>query len=85
MTSPTRTTMPPRDLRLSPVTTPPVRDRGRLLTARQIAAEYFPGLVGHKWILEHAPLELRVKVGKRVCYYELEVLAWRDTLQDAAR
>lgn len=75
MTKPTATS-----LRLTAPTTPPVADRGRLMLPAEVARDIFDGKIGPRWILDNAPLALRVRLGRRVCFRERDVIAWRDSL-----
>lgn len=73
----------PPSLRLAAPTAPPVTDRGRLLLPAEVAREVFDGKIGPRWILENAPLALRVRLGRRVCFREQDMITWRDGLGGA--
>ncbi|HXL33683.1 MAG TPA: hypothetical protein VN953_02065 [Gemmatimonadales bacterium] len=64
-------------LRLDPPVGPPELppDRGRLLTAAQVAAEVFSGTVSPAWVRRHVPHKV-VLGHSTVRWYELDVRAW---------
>jgi len=73
--------MTPADLYvLRPDTAPsaPPPDRGRLLTAAQVAAELLGGTVSPSWVRRHVPHKLTL--GHSTCrWYELDVREWLET------
>lgn len=75
----------PRDLRLTPLMAAPVRERGRLMLPAEVARDIFGGMIGRKWVMQHAPVATRVRLGRLVCYYEAEMVAWRDSLGGTVR
>lgn len=74
--------MTKRDLRLTPATMAPVQDRGALMLPAEIAAHpaTFNGIISGRWVLENTPLHLRKKVGRKVCFYLNEMIAWAGTI-----
>lgn len=61
-------------------TSAPVRDRGPLLDAAEVAAQVFQGKCGWRWVLDNAPHQYRMKVGKKVCFHAADMLVWKDSL-----
>ncbi len=74
----------PRSLRLHAVMTPPPnpKDRGPLCTAAEIAERVFNNQVSWKWVLANLPMELRVKVGRKVCFRLHDAQAYLDSLSN---
>ena len=67
--------MTTRTLRFSSAPPP---DRGKLMSAAQVAAEMFGGQVEPRWIMEHVPC--KVRFGHRtVFFYEHDVRAWIES------
>jgi hypothetical protein len=64
-----------------PLAPPP--DRGRLLTAEQVAAELFSGTVSPAWVRRHVPHKI-VLGHSTVRWYELDVLEWIAAQRDGA-
>lgn len=58
-----------------PLAPPP--DRGRLLTAAQVAAELFNGTVSAAWVRRHVPHKITLG-HSTVRWFELDVRAWLD-------
>jgi len=59
-----------------PLPAPP--DRGRLLTASQVAAELLGGTVTPSWVLQHIPGKLTL--GHRtIRWYEQDVRGWLES------
>ena len=58
----------------------PPADRGRLLTAAQVAAELFNGSVSTAWVRRNVPHKL-VLGHSTVRWYAGDVLAWINTLR----
>jgi hypothetical protein len=52
---------------------------GRALEAKQIAAEFFGGRVTARWVLNHVARDKRVRMGRVVVWYEIDVNAWLRT------
>lgn len=73
----------PPDLRLTPQTAPPVADRGRLLLPAEVARDIFDAKISARWILDNAPVALRVPLGRRICFRANDMIAWRDSLGGA--
>ncbi len=70
---------PPPELRVVRPGTPPEPppDRGRLLTAAQVAAELFGGTVSPAWVRRHVPH--KVMLGhSTVRWFERDVRAWLE-------
>jgi hypothetical protein len=59
-------------------------ERGKLLSAAEVAQQVFGGKVSKKWVFGNVPTHYRHNVGRCVLYYEGEVRAWVDTLREAA-
>jgi hypothetical protein len=70
----------PRPLSITPPTAAPVRDRGRMMTPAEVAAEIFSGKIKGKWVLQNAPSRYRVPLGRLVCFRELDMIEWRESL-----
>ena len=72
----------PDHLRISPITAAPVQDRGALMLPAEIAAHpaTFNGIISGRWVLENTPIHLRKKVGRKVCFYLNEMIAWAGTI-----
>jgi len=70
---------PPAVLAPAVLAVPP--DRGRLLTAAQVAAELFSGTVSAAWVRRTVPGKLRLG-HSTVRYYEHDVRAWIAAQQD---
>lgn len=68
------------DLRLTPPTAAPIADRGRLMLPAEVARETFNGKISARWILDNAPLHLRVPLGRKICFRENDMIAWRESL-----
>lgn len=75
---------PRPSVQLVPSVVAPVRDRGPLLDPAEVAARIFSGKCGWRWVLDNAPHEYRVKVGKRICFHATDMLAWKEQLQGSA-
>jgi len=60
---------------IDPLEPPP--ERGRLLTAAQVAAELFNGTVSPAWVRRHVPYKI-VLGHSTVRWYELDVRQWLD-------
>ena len=58
----------------------PPADRGRLLTAAQVAAELFNGSVSTAWVRRNVPRKV-VLGHSTVRWYAGDVQAWIDTLR----
>lgn len=71
-------------LRLTDVATAPVRDRGALLDASEVAEAVFAGKVSDRWVLKNAPSAIRVPLGRKVCFYEADARGWADSLRVGA-
>lgn len=56
----------------------PPQDRGRLLTAAQVAAELFNSTVSAAWVRRNVPQKL-VLGHSTVRWYEADVRAWIDS------
>ena len=63
-----------RVARPEPMPEPPP-DRGRLLTAQQVAVELLDGTVSAAWVRRHVPHKV-VLGHSTVRWYELDVRAW---------
>lgn len=61
-----------------------VEERGRLMTAAEIAAQVFGGNVSKKWVFANVPVHYRHKVGRTVLYYEGEIRWWIEQLKQVA-
>ena len=61
----------------------PPPDRGRLLTAAQVAAELFGGTVSAAWVRRHVPFKLTLG-HSTVRWYELDVRAWVESRRASA-
>lgn len=76
---------PPPDLHVlrpaAPLEPPP--DRGRLLTASQVAAELFSGTVSPAWVRRHVPAKV-VLGHSTVRWFELDVRAWQESRRTCA-
>jgi hypothetical protein len=72
----------PRSLSLLAATTPPPnpKDRGPLLTPDEIAEQVFNGKVSGRWVLANLPLDLRVKVGRLICFRLHDAERYLDSL-----
>lgn len=79
----------PRSLRLLPdPLTPPAdpKDRGPLCAPDEIAERVYNGHVSGRWVLANLPLELRVRVGRKVLFHLRDAERYRDALSaDAER
>ena len=72
--------MTPADLhvlRPDAVPSAPPPDRGRLLTAAQVAAELLGGTVSPGWVREHVPYKLTLG-HSTVRWYAADVRAWLE-------
>lgn len=58
-----------------PLPAPP--DRGRLLTAAQLAAQLFNGTVSPAWVRRHVPYKLALG-HSTVRWYEVDVRTWLE-------
>lgn len=68
-------------MRHAPLIAPP--DRGRLLTADEIATELLRGAVTPGWVRQH--VGFKVRLGHRtVLWYEADVRAWMDQQREVA-
>lgn len=68
----------PRDLQVvrpEPGPPEPPADRGRLMTAEQVAAELFSGTVSPAWVRRNVPGKI-VLGHSTVRWYELDVRRW---------
>lgn len=72
----------PRSLSLLATMTPPPnpKDRGPLCTPDEIAEQVFNRQVSGRWVLANLPLELRVKVGKKICFRLHDAERYLDSL-----
>ncbi len=68
-------------VRLESAATAPFAERGRLLTPDEVAQAIFHGQVRGRWVLQNAPSALRVRVGKKVCFWERQAEVWALSLQ----
>lgn len=57
------------------------RARGPLLDAADVAAQIFNSKCSARWVLDNAPAEYRVKVGKRVLFHAGDMETWKDSMQ----
>jgi len=64
-----------------PLETPP--DRGRLLTAAQVAADLLGGTVSPAWVRRHVPAKL-VLGHSTVRWFETDVRAWLEARRTSA-
>lgn len=70
-----------RPMRSLPTALPP--DRGRLMTAAEIATELMRGSVSPTWVRRH--VGYKVRLGHRtVLWYEADVRAWMDQQREVA-
>ena len=57
-------------------------DRGQLWYDDQIAAQFLGGLpgIGNKvrWIRQHLPKALGIKIGRHTAWYETDIRAWLE-------
>jgi len=70
----------PPELRVVPRAPGPLEpppDRGRLLTAQQVAAELLGGTVSPAWVRRHVPHKLTLG-HSTVRWFELDVRAWAE-------
>lgn len=65
-----------RQLKLHAEMVPPP-DRGRLLSAVEVAAKFFPPKTHPRFVQRH--VYPRVPIGRRTFWYEADVLAWLDS------
>ena len=70
-------------LRPYPVPPEPPPDRGRLLTATQVAAELLGGTVSPAWVRRHVPDKV-VLGHSTVRWFEADVRAWVEGLRTSA-
>lgn len=66
-----------RGLAILPDGLVPPPDRGRLMTATQVAREMFPPGTSERFIQRH--VYPRVPIGRRTFWYELDVRDWLNS------
>lgn len=59
----------------------PPENRGRLMTAREVAQKVFEGKVSSRWVLDTVPN--RVVLGpQKILWHELDVRAWLQSRRE---
>lgn len=60
----------------------PPPDRGRLMSAAQIAKEMFPPGTSERFVQRH--VRPRVPIGRRMFWYEMDVREWLENQREQA-